>query len=113
MQKLTITARDWNEFRAFSFLGSVCFVLFWATVSPHSALANSELANSELANSEIAKPELVESKTEPNASSANDRPNIVVIMADDMGFGDVQYLNPKSKIPTPNLNKLAAGRGGG
>lgn len=36
------------------------------------------------------------------------RPNIVFIMADDLGYGDVQALNPNSKIPTPNLNRLAA-----
>jgi arylsulfatase A len=35
-------------------------------------------------------------------------PNVVVILADDMGYGDVQALNPDSKIPTPNLNALAA-----
>ncbi|MCP5523114.1 MAG: arylsulfatase [Verrucomicrobiales bacterium] len=35
------------------------------------------------------------------------RPNIVFILADDMGFGDVQALNPASTIPTPNLNRLA------
>ena len=41
-------------------------------------------------------------------AAADDRPNIVFILADDMGYGDVQALNPKSKIPTPNLNKLSA-----
>lgn len=35
-------------------------------------------------------------------------PNIIVILADDMGFGDVRALNPKSKIPTPGLDQLAA-----
>jgi len=35
-------------------------------------------------------------------------PNIVFILADDMGYGDVQTFNPGSKIPTPNLNRLAA-----
>ena len=32
----------------------------------------------------------------------------MIILADDMGFGDVQALNPSSNIPTPNLNQLAA-----
>ncbi len=36
-------------------------------------------------------------------------PNIVIILADDMGYGDPQCFNPDSKIPTPNLNALARG----
>ena len=34
-------------------------------------------------------------------------PNFVVILADDLGFGDVAYLNPQSRIPTPHLDSLA------
>lgn len=40
--------------------------------------------------------------------SAADLPNIVVIMADDMGYGDVHALNHHSRIPTPHLDRLAA-----
>ena len=38
---------------------------------------------------------------------ASDRPNIIVILADDQGFGDLGANNPQSKIATPNLDALA------
>lgn len=35
------------------------------------------------------------------------QPNIVLILADDMGYGDVRAYNPESKIATPHLDLLA------
>ncbi|HEX8200005.1 MAG TPA: arylsulfatase, partial [Isosphaeraceae bacterium] len=37
-----------------------------------------------------------------------DRPNIVVILADDLGYGDVGGFNPDCRIATPHLDRLAA-----
>ncbi|MBL9137989.1 MAG: arylsulfatase [Verrucomicrobiales bacterium] len=41
------------------------------------------------------------------ASHATTLPNIVVILADDLGWGDLGCYNRESKIPTPHLDRLA------
>jgi arylsulfatase A len=35
------------------------------------------------------------------------RPNVIVILADDLGLGDIRATNPDSKIPTPACDRLA------
>lgn len=34
------------------------------------------------------------------------KPNIIYILADDMGYGDLHSLNPESRIQTPNMDKI-------
>jgi arylsulfatase A len=36
------------------------------------------------------------------------RPNVIFILCDDLGYGDVKCLNPAGKIPTPRFDRLAA-----
>ncbi|MFC2120927.1 arylsulfatase [Bacteroidota bacterium] len=43
-----------------------------------------------------------------NRKKPDDLPNIVFIMADDMGYGDVSVYYPDSRIQTPNIDRLAS-----
>jgi arylsulfatase A len=46
--------------------------------------------------------------TAVEGDSAASHPNIVYVLADDLGYGDVSCYNPESKINTPRVDRLAA-----
>ncbi len=50
---------------------------------------------------------LITSFSSLTLSAEKGPPNILFILADDLGYGDVGCYNPKSKVPTPHLDQLA------
>src|SRR4051812_31808060 len=42
----------------------------------------------------------------PMLTYAQNKPNVVLILADDLGWGDVSLNNSGSKLPTPNFDRI-------
>lgn len=44
----------------------------------------------------------------PLTSAAQDLPNVVIVYADDLGYGDLSAYNPEAAYQTPRLDQMAA-----
>ena len=42
-----------------------------------------------------------------DATRPSGKPNVLILLVDDMGYGDPQCFNPESKIATPHIDRLA------
>jgi arylsulfatase A-like enzyme len=42
-----------------------------------------------------------------SCSQKTEKPNVIIILADDMGYGDVSFNNPQARTRTPNIDSLA------
>lgn len=50
---------------------------------------------------------LLTSCSADKSESKKDLPNVIIIMGDDVGYGDLSWFTPKNTIQTPNVERLA------
>ena len=55
----------------------------------------------------VACPYSLSSASNGGLSEKNKLPNVVIILADDLGYGDITCNNPDARISTPNIDGLA------
>jgi arylsulfatase A-like enzyme len=55
----------------------------------------------------ISNVALGESPESTHAGSVGSKPNVVVILCDDLGYGDIRAFNNESTIPVPSFDRLA------